>query len=132
MSPEVVNRKLGQMATYLKDLRRHEGISFDLFMERHYEIERILELLVMSASDIILHLVSLRGDAAPASYRAAFLRAGETGIISMELSKRLALSAGLRNILVHEYEVIDYSILHESIPTAVADFSTFLDELSQK
>lgn len=132
MSPEVVNRKLGQMATYLKDLRRHEGISFDLFMERHYEIERILELLVMSASDIILHLISLRSEAAPASYRAAFLRAGETGIISVELSKRLALSAGLRNILVHEYEVIDYSILHESISTAVADFSKFLDELSQK
>jgi uncharacterized protein YutE (UPF0331/DUF86 family) len=48
------------------------------------------------------------------------------------LSKRLALSAGLRNILVHEYEEIDYSILHDSIPAAIADFSKFLDELSQK
>jgi hypothetical protein len=53
------------MVTYLKDLQRHEGISFELFMERHYEIERILELLVMSASDIILHLSSLRGEALP-------------------------------------------------------------------
>jgi len=131
MSPEVVKRKLGQMATYLKDLQRHEGISFELFMTRHYEIERILELLVMSASDIVLHLISLRGEAAPASYRTAFLRAGEIGIISVELSKKLALSAGLRNILVHEYEEIDYSVLHTSISAAIADFSQFLHELSQ-
>ena len=130
MSPEVAQRKLGQMATYLKDLQRHEGISFELFMERHYEIERILELLVVTASDIVLHLISLRGEAAPASYRAAFLRAGENEIISAELSKRLALSAGLRNILVHEYEEIDYSILHKCIPAAIADFSNFLHELS--
>lgn len=131
MSPEVVKRKLGQMAAYLKDLKRHEGIPFEMFMERHYEIERILELLIMTASDIILHLISFRGEAAPASYRAAFLRAGELEIISTELSKRLALSAGLRNILVHEYEEIDYVILHQSISAAFVDFSKFIEELSQ-
>lgn len=32
---------------------------------RQHEIERILELLVMTASDIVLHLISLRGESAP-------------------------------------------------------------------
>lgn len=132
MSPEVLQRKLAQTAAYLQDLQRHEGISFDQFMARHYEIERILELLVMTASDIVLHLLSAKGEPAPASYRSAFLRAGETGIISHELSKRLALSAGLRNILVHEYQEIDYAVLHQSIPAALKDFSALIGELSEK
>jgi uncharacterized protein YutE (UPF0331/DUF86 family) len=132
LSPEVVKKKLSAIASYLEDLRRHEGITFDRFMERHYEIERILELLIMNASDVVLHLISTRGEPAPASYRTAFLRAGELGIISKELSKKLSLSAGLRNILVHEYEEIDYRILHESIPAALRDLSAFVEELSRQ
>ncbi len=65
MSPEVVRKKLVAMTTYLQDLRRHDGITFNVFMERHYEIERILELLIMTASDIVLHLLAARGEAAP-------------------------------------------------------------------
>lgn len=132
MSPEVVKRKLAAIAAYCGDLRRHEDIVFEEFMRRHYEIERILELLIMTASDIVLHLLAQRGEPAPSSYRAAFLRAGEVGIISAELSRTLSLSAGLRNILVHEYEVIDYRVLHQAIPAALRDFSLFVAELSRK
>ena len=130
MSPDIVNKKLASITTYLNDLFPHREISFEEFMKRHYEIERLLELLVMTASDIVFHLISARGEPVPASYRAAFLRAGETGIISRELSNSLALSAGLRNILAHEYEEIDYRLLHKSIPAAIRDFTTLVKELS--
>ena len=130
MSPEVVNRKLAFITTYLKDIKPYEAISFEEFMRKHYEIERLLELLLISASDIIFHLILARGEPASTSYRAAFLRAGEMGIISSELSKNLALGAGLRNILVHEYAEIDYGLLHKSIPAAIRDFTAFVKELS--
>jgi len=130
MSPEVLNKKLSLMTTYLNDLMPYKDISFENFMEKHYEIERLLELLVMTASDIVFHLISAKGEPAPTSYKAAFLRAGEMGIISEDLSRSLALSAGLRNILVHEYEEIDYSLVHKSIPVALRDFTIFIRELS--
>lgn len=130
MSPDVVSKKLASMAGYLKDLQPHKDISFDEFMGKHYEIERILELLVITASDIVFHLISAKGEPVPTSYRAAFLRAGEMGVMSGELSKSLALGAGLRNILVHEYEEIDYRLVHNSIPLAIRDFSAFIRELS--
>jgi len=132
MSPEVLHKKLSALSGYLTDLRRHEGISFDRFMERHYEIERILELLIMTASDIVFHLLVSAGEPPPVSYRAAFLRAGELGIISSGLSERLALSAGMRNILAHEYEEIDYQAVNASIPAAIRDYSLFIDELSRR
>ena len=110
MSPEVVKKKLESITQYLNDLLPNKKISFNEFMQKHYEIERILELLIMTASDIVFHLITDRGEPVPASYKAAFLRAGELGIINNKLSKSLALSAGLRNILVHEYEEIDYKM----------------------
>jgi uncharacterized protein YutE (UPF0331/DUF86 family) len=58
------------------------------------------------------------------------LRAGEIGIISRQLSENLALGAGLRNILVHEYEAIDYRLLYKSIPLAIRDFTAVIEELS--
>lgn len=130
MSPDVVNKKLVSMTIYLNDLLPYKDISFDEFMKKHYEIERLLELLVMTASDIVFHLISAKGEPIPSSYKAAFLRAGEMGIISEELSKSLALGAGLRNILVHEYEEIDYRLVHKSIPIAIRDFTAFIKELS--
>lgn len=132
MLPEVINRKLLAMTKYLRDLLPYEHVSFEKFMEKHYEIERILELLIMTASDIVFHLLSRHGEAMPGSYKAAFLRAGELEIIPEKLSKSLSLSAGLRNILVHEYETIDYQIVHNSIALAIQDFSTFIRAISEK
>ena len=100
MSSEVINKKLVSMSKYLSDLLPYRDITFEIFMDKHYEIERILELIIMTASDIIFHLLSVKGEPAPVSYRTAFLIAGERGIINKELSESLALSAGLRNILV--------------------------------
>jgi uncharacterized protein YutE (UPF0331/DUF86 family) len=130
MSPEVIKKKLESITQYLNDLLPNKKISLNEFMQRHYEIERILELLIMKASDIVFHLIADNGEPVTASYKAAFLRAGELGIIGNKLSKNLALSAGLRNILVHEYEEIDYHIVHKSIPSAIKDFTTLIKELS--
>lgn len=132
MSPEVLNKKLAALSKYLEDLKHFGNVSFDAFMERHYEIERILELLVMTASDIVFHLLSAADEPPPTTYRAAFLRAGERGIIGRELSKNLALSAGLRNILAHEYEEIDYRVLHSAIPVAIRDITALIEELSRR
>lgn len=132
MTSETLNRKLTVLSTYLTDLRPYENISFEGFMHKHYEIERLLELLIMTASDTVFHMLSLKNEPPPISYRTAFLRAGETGIISYDLSRRLALAAGLRNILAHEYEQIDYRILHQSIPAALRDFSQLIGELANK
>ena len=130
MSPEVVRKKLAALSIYLSDLKIHENASFDEFMKRHYEVERLLELLLMTASDVVFHLLTAKGEPAPSSYRTAFLQAGEIGLISRELSTNLALGAGLRNILVHEYAEIDYDLLHKSIPSALRDMTALIRELS--
>lgn len=130
MSPEVIARKLQLMARYAGDLKPYEQSTFKEFWTDHYKVERLIELIVMTASDIVLHLLVMKGESPPGSYRAAFLRAGELGLLSTSLSKSLASGAGLRNLLTHEYEEIDHRILHGSLPIIVKDAFQFMEEIS--
>lgn len=63
----------------------------------------------------------------PGTYRDAFRRAGEEGLIPADLAASLADAAGLRNVLVHLYEDIDYEIVAASIGRAIRDGSRLLD-----
>lgn len=126
MTLEVIIRKKEFLARYLEDLKKYESYSFKEFMEDHYAIERLLELLVTVSCDIIFHLLTEKGEETPLSYRTAFLRAGEISLFSNDLALRLAQAAGMRNILVHGYEEIDFDIVYQSIPQAIKDYSLFL------
>jgi uncharacterized protein YutE (UPF0331/DUF86 family) len=132
MSPEVIARKLSRMSQYLRDLAPYRDAAYRDFMADHYKVERLLELLLMTASDIVFHLLAVQDEPAPSSYRAAFLRSGEMGILSEKLSRNLALGAGLRNILVHEYEEIDYALLHAGIPQITEDLIDFVEQVSNR
>jgi uncharacterized protein YutE (UPF0331/DUF86 family) len=128
MSPEVVTRKLARISQYIGELLPYRQSPYETFWADHYKVERLIELLVMAASDVVIHLLDSRGEPLPASYRSAFLQAGETGLLSAELSRSLALGAGLRNILVHEYEEIDYRLVHASLPRILDDMARFIEE----
>lgn len=72
MSPEVVKRKLELLIKYLEDLKKFKVISYEEFMENHYTVERILELLVITSSDLIFHLLAKKKEPIPSSYSVAF------------------------------------------------------------
>jgi uncharacterized protein YutE (UPF0331/DUF86 family) len=125
VAPDVLLRKLAYLRQLLADLAPYQGASIGTVEAEHYKLERLLELLVMAASDIVHHLLGEQGIMVT-SYRDAFRRAGEEGMLPQELAQDLQKAAGMRNILVHLYEAIDYSILHESIEPALRDFTQFI------
>lgn len=132
MSPEVLTRKLKLMTIYLKDLKGFKNITFEEYLQNHYTIERILELLIMTACDIIFHLLSERNEPPPTTYSSAFKRAGELGLIERKLSEKLAQAAGMRNILVHGYEEIDNQLVYGSISDALKSFNQFINEMKKQ
>lgn len=93
-------------------------------------IARKLSKITQYLQDLEPYRNVMRGAAPPGSYRAAFLRAGEIGILSGPLSRNLSLGAGLRNILVHEHEDIDYPLLHRSLPQVIDDLTGFVEEVT--
>lgn len=131
MSPDVLTRKLRRLSGYLDDLSTHRGRGAAEIAGDPYELERLLELIVQLAVDILSHLLSERR-VSPESYRATFELAGEHGLLPTDLAGRLARAAGLRNILVHLYEDIDYDIVATSIDPAIEDFGTFVRYLQER
>lgn len=122
---DVLLRKLAYLRRLLHDLAPFERMSRAEIEAHHYTIERILELLVGAAADLLFHILAERGQA-PASYRDAFRLAAQEGLLPDDLAGRLQQAAGMRDVLVHLYERIDYDILHASIAPALHDFALFV------
>lgn len=131
MSPDVLARKLRRLGAYLDDLGDHSGRSAAEITADPYEVERLLELVVQVSVDLLSHLLAELG-VSPESYRATFELAGRADVLPIDLASDLARAAGLRNILVHQYEDIDYEIVAASIDPAIAGFTRLLHHLEER
>ena len=125
MAVDVLIRKLNYLRQLLADLAPYEGATLAQVESEHYKLERLFELLVITATDLLQHLLAEQ-QLVPDSYRATFTMAAEQGLIPNDLAERLQQAAGMRNIIVHLYEEIDYAILRDSIALALQDFTQFV------
>ena len=125
MAIDVLIRKLNYLRQLLLDLAPYETVTLAQVEAEHYKLERLLELLVVAAVDLLQHLLAEQ-QLVPESYRATFALAATQNLIPPELAARLQQAAGMRNVIVHLYEEIDYTILHESIGLALRDFNQFV------
>jgi uncharacterized protein YutE (UPF0331/DUF86 family) len=64
------------------------------------------------------------------SYKESFAAAAKVGAIPAELAARMALSAGLRNMLVHRYLDADLSKVADSVPMALKDYAEYVREVA--
>jgi uncharacterized protein YutE (UPF0331/DUF86 family) len=125
---DVLARKLKRLRGYLDHLGSHRDRGAEDIEGDPYEVERLLELVVQVTVDILNHELAERG-VIPESYRDSFLEAGGLGLIPKDLAESLALSAGLRNVLVHAYEEIDYELVAMSVSRALDDVGRFAEVL---
>lgn len=136
MSPfdvEIIQRKLAVILDNLKALEPIHRMERDEYLRDLYKrkaTERLLQELIEAAIDINTHMIVGSGYAAPDDYYQSFIRAAEIGIISPDLSEKLAPSAGLRNRLVHEYDRIEHLIILEAVGMAEEFYPRYVKEVS--
>lgn len=122
LDKEIIRRKLSVIVENLAALETVKGISTEEYLSNIFKrkaTERLLQELIEAAIDINMHIIMNSGAAAPDDYYGTFIRAGELKIISFELAEKLAPSAGLRNRLVHEYDVLEPSLIVKSVRMAI-------------
>jgi uncharacterized protein YutE (UPF0331/DUF86 family) len=133
--PEFVERKLQLIAEELGKLTRFKDDTYDELVGdevRLAAVERILERIVLRAVDVNEHLIGAlasgdEGKSTRLTYRETFLKLADYGVLAPDFADRIAASAGLRNILVHEYNDVDHRIVHASIRTALEDYATYVE-----
>lgn len=115
MDLQVVRRRLRKLDELVQQLSEFAARDLDEFVSDEIAraaCERILQVAIQIVLDIGAHVLSDRGALDWEEYREIPLRLAREGVLPEELGERLALAAGLRNILVHMYLEVDPAQVH--------------------
>lgn len=135
MSPidaAIVRRKLGHIMTALDALRPLARLRADEYRARLYErkaAERLLQEAIEAALDINAHLIAELGREVPEDYYGGFIKLGDLGMLTPDLARSLAPSAGLRNRLVHEYDTIEDAKVLGAIATTLELYPRYIQAI---
>ena len=133
MERQVITTRVELLLKYIDRIEEFEPVSFDEYFnsfDLQLIAERLIQLIVESASDINTYLLVQLHQTTPATYIESFIKAGSKGIISKKLAAELAKSAGMRNILVHQYKDIDHEIVFAAIPEAVEQYQFYIQQIT--
>src|SRR5213594_763746 len=75
--------------------------------------------------DIAVHILADLEVQPPDTMGCAFDTLASAEIISADMAGRLKKAVGFRNIAIHNYEAIDWAIVHSIAVTRLGDFSEF-------
>lgn len=134
LDADVVHARLRLIRELLDDLEDvGEATKERLEQERltRRAIERILGQLVDLAVSVNGHVAAALLDRGPSDYRNSFRLAAEAGAIGEDLARDLAPSAGLRNVLIHEYTAIDLDRVARSVPVALDGYRRYVSEVAR-
>ena len=93
----------------------------------------ILNLFVALQETVSLatHWLADAGLDVPGSYREIFLTLAERGSIPRDLAQRLASAAGFRNLVAHQYGVLDPARVHAITSKELGDLLDFCSLVSR-
>ena len=118
----LVGRKLAQIDTYLNQIKEFSKISLSRYKtdwKTERIVERTLQILIEVCIDIANHIISDKGMRLPTGYADTFKILAENKVIGKRLFEKLEKLAKFRNVVVHQYEAIDptivVSILHRNL-----------------
>lgn len=129
---DLIRRKLSRLNMYLDKLEPISKHPFNEYLSDFYlksSTERLIQLIVECASDVNNHVVVEKGQRPPEDYASSFLKAAEVGLITRELANKLKGSAGMRNIIVHEYMDIDDEKIYHVIPQAITEYKEYIKQV---
>ena len=128
MDREVIEQKLESVRRCLQRIKEKCPPSADI-LARDLDAQDILSLnlsrAVQLCVDIGAHIVAGKNVPPPATMGQTFDVLAELGIISEELALRMKNAVGFRNIAVHNYEAINWQIVHAIATRHVGDFTDF-------
>lgn len=132
LDKQLVNRKAKLIQEDLKKLKAIKPASYEDYASDEnlqLQVERLLERIIGRLIDTNYHILKERYDTIPTDYFESFALMGQKGQVEQNLSKELAQSAGLRNILTHEYDQIDSKKVYEAIQKALNQVPLYLQAI---
>ncbi len=132
VNKQFVEQKIKLIEKEFEDLEKLSKFSFQEIVSdflKQNSLERILEKIINRAIDINQHLIAelSKEELPPQSYKETFLKLAEFGVCPREFVENIAKSVGTRNVLVHDYNNVDYSKIYSSIADCLKDYHQYCD-----
>ncbi|MCJ7667838.1 MAG: DUF86 domain-containing protein [Anaerolineae bacterium] len=128
----LITEKLSRLKEYLGYLETMKDISLESFLgdfKARGAAERYLQLAIESVIDIGNEIISSLQLRRPERYREIPHILAEAKIIPNEFADRIAQMIGFRNLLVHDYAIINKALEHEFLKTRLPDFKSFMKHI---
>lgn len=126
---ELIQSKINKIEGYIKELEPILGLESNEILGNYTKLrtlERDFQLVVDTVIDINTHLISTENLRAPEDATETFFILGEAGILPMDFVKKFSPIAGLRNIVVHDYEKIDVEKMINDIKSDIGQFGEYV------
>jgi uncharacterized protein YutE (UPF0331/DUF86 family) len=124
----LVLRKLAELEQYLGQIREYANITVEQYSSDwkiQRIVERTLQIMIETCVDIAGHIISDRQFRIPKSYADTFKVLHEENILEKQLFATMDKMAKFRNIVVHNYDVVDTSIIVIILTKHLDDFITY-------
>src|SRR4030042_3741970 len=105
---------------FLADLDLQESILFNL------------QMAIQNCIDIAAHIVSDQELSIAGSTNELSYMLQENGYLALDLTEKMVAAVGFRNLLVHEYEIIDLKRVYQIIQKDIFDLEGYLKAVLKK
>ena len=128
MDREVVEQKLESLRRCLQRVETKCPADADT-LAADFDLQDIVTLnlsrAVQLCVDIGAHLIAGMNVAPPDTMGQTFDLLAQAGLLTTALALSLKKAVGFRNIAVHNYDAINWHIVHSIVKNHLADFSAF-------
>lgn len=125
-------RKLTELETHLKEIKEFSTISVETYKEdwkTQRIVERTLQIMIELCIDIAEHIISDDHMRLPTTYSDTFKVLVENHVIDQSLFNIMEKMAKFRNVVVHQYENIDVTIVVSILGKSLKDFVEYKDAI---
>ncbi|MEO6222949.1 MAG: HepT-like ribonuclease domain-containing protein [Vicinamibacterales bacterium] len=105
---------------FISDRTAREVVTFNLF------------LALQDAITLAAHWLADEGVEVPESYGGLFASLGSAGVLEAALAERLRAAVGLRNLVAHQYGVLDFSRVFHIARDNAQDLLAFCEQVSRR
>ena len=128
MDKQIVEQKLESLRRCIERIQGKQPLSandLEIDIDKQDIISLNLSRAVQLTVDIGVHIISGLSSQVPDTMGQTFEVLADKHVIPKELATRLKKSVGFRNIAVHNYDAINWDIVHSIVQLHLRDFSEF-------
>ncbi len=129
---EVIENKISAIKKYLKILENYKKYSLESIKKDiniRGSLERYLYLVSQATIDLAEAVIAYKELRKPTTMAESFYILEENNIINQKMLDKLVKMTGFRNVMVHDYEDIDYDIVYDVLQNKLIDIEKFIKKI---